>query len=233
MERFMIVCDNGIFMSVNGEICLSHQGSVTTFLRLFGCNNRCNNCDTPQSYEKNYLRHEMSVLQVFDKLIKNNTKNITITGGEPLLQIDEVMELSQKLLLNGKNISVETNGSIYIPYFSFHNIDYRNTFSWVADYKLPSTRMNNKMDINNFKNLTTTDFIKFVVADREDFNMAVHVINDLLNRFTYRKCPIFAFSPSFDIMDPLILTQWMMNEPELKKIGAVFSWQIHKLIGVV
>ena len=85
----MIVSE--IFRSLQGEG--KNQGRPCTFIRLAGCNLRCAWCDTPYAREGG---KEMSVAQILDLIWLQNGKHICITGGEPLLWAEEVLELLRK-----------------------------------------------------------------------------------------------------------------------------------------
>lgn len=211
---------HSIFTSINGEVCRPHQGSLTTFVRLYGCNCRCRFCDSKFSYEGSFV--EMRVRDIVREVKKLGCKNVTVTGGEPLIQKGTENLLSD-LLDAGFNVSVETNGSIFIPILS-------QRVHWIADYKLPSSGCESQMNLKNYRNLKAGDFVKFVISDRTDFDRAIEVIHELDNfligNFQY------AFSPAFGEGPQAQLVEWMLKEKYLKTKGAIFSLQIHKLINV-
>jgi organic radical activating enzyme len=93
---------NEIFHSIQGEG--ADTGEYSTFIRLAECNLRCQFCDT--DIKTNY---EMD-MQSIGNLIRS--RNIVITGGEPLLQ--EIDALVQHILwkVDWRRITVETNGTI-------------------------------------------------------------------------------------------------------------------------
>ena len=222
---------NEIFSSVNGEICSQHQGSLCTFIRLQGCNfwnleakgfklPGCSYCDTIYAQDPN-LGVEMTEIQILNECIKLGNKNITVTGGEPLLQgIEALLTLLSK---GGYFISVETNGSIPIPYINEEDI------SFVADWKLPSSGMNHFMSFDRFTELTDKDFIKFVCSNFSDFSEAMRVFK----LYCYRiSVPKFAFSPVSGKLSAEELCRWMKEERILGAKGAVLSIQLHKILGV-
>ena len=65
----------------------------SSFLRLYDCNLRCVYCDTTYSYGDEVDYEVQSVEDVADALRQMGNRYITITGGEPLLQADEVEQL--------------------------------------------------------------------------------------------------------------------------------------------
>ena len=216
---------HSIFKSINGEICSRHQGSLTAFVRTFGCNSRCVYCDTPYSYEEGGAYLDMTVAQIVKEVLKLKVKNVTITGGEPLLQKGTI-NLIKELRFNDMNVSIETNGSKPIPSMDFG-------VSWVVDYKLPASGAEHLMKINHYKNLTKNDFVKFVVSDRADFEKALEIILSILVVVDRHSKPKFAFSPVWGSLEPETLAQWMIDNEFLCSLGAIYSLQIHKILKVL
>ena len=71
------------FISINGEGL--KQGELSVFIRFANCNLRCIYCDTAYSYHSpKYI--EESVSEIVDYILSTGVKNVTLTGGEPLLQ---------------------------------------------------------------------------------------------------------------------------------------------------
>lgn len=104
-----------IFYSVQGEGV--SQGSPTVFLRLAGCNLACSWCDTAYSWKRQEAE-EMTPHQVLRAIMDivdaespadEPCRHIVITGGEPLLQQQELGELLG--LLDGWRVEIETNGT--------------------------------------------------------------------------------------------------------------------------
>ena len=102
---------NEIFYSIQGEG--RYTGTPAIFIRLAGCNLRCDFCDTEhQPYQD--LTEEEIMRQIADF----PTSHVVITGGEPMLQITQ--SLIHRLRNGaGKFVQVETNGTIpikcYLP----------------------------------------------------------------------------------------------------------------------
>jgi 7-carboxy-7-deazaguanine synthase len=213
-----------IFESINGEVNFTHQGSLCTFIRLAGCNLRCSYCDTQRAQSPD-SGSEMSIEDIVKKVQELGNTNITITGGEPMVQLPQLKILIDNLR-EWFSCSVETNGSYKIP-----SRDIVFPDSWVVDWKGPSSGMRDKMSARNFKNLGDSDFVKFVVQDREDFNDAVSAVR-LISDEIRPEITNFAFSPCFGKIDPVEVIKWMGSVCFLKKFGAIFSYQIHKIINV-
>ena len=95
-----------IFESIQGEGITN--GYPMLFIRLFGCNRQCSYCDTIYAREGKYK--EMSVKELV-KIIRNTKLDVVLwTGGEPLLQINEIREVIS--LTRDKKHFLETNGDL-------------------------------------------------------------------------------------------------------------------------
>jgi len=212
----MKVCS--IYSSINGEVNNIPQGSLITILRLAGCNLKCTYCDSVQSQNAKNGK-EMSNEEIFEKITEFGNSNLLITGGEPLLQQDELIcfiEEYETTELLSQNIIVETNGSI-IPFDL-------EVGSIVMDYKLPSSGMEQKMDLNNFYVLTDEDFVKFVVQDWVDFARALEIMEKIEE---YKHHVTFLFSPISNKLHPKVLHKWMK---ERKLNDCILNLQLHKYI---
>ncbi len=122
----MQVTCNEIFSSVQGEGPLVGQRQI--FLRLAGCNWSCRYCDTPVNAEpwcrvektpgSREFFHVPNPLDPADvaRLVKAYKPwlhhSISITGGEPLLHVDVLLELIPKLPATRRGIFLETNGTL-------------------------------------------------------------------------------------------------------------------------
>lgn len=213
---------NEIFRSLDGEVNPQSQGCLTTFVRLQGCNLLpfCSYCDTVHAQDKHKMMYAKSVEDILNIIPKGK---VTITGGEPLLQ-KETKKLIIGLLDEGHKVSVETNGSIIIPEIHHPGL------SWIIDYKLSHQ---NEMRIFNFWKATLQDWIKFVITNPDDFQIATNVSKILVNGGCKAR---IAFSPADTKKD---IIKWGMANPAqwiAEKIIEKQLWhitlnlQIHKLI---
>ena len=133
---------NEIFGSIDGEGI--RAGELASFVRLAGCNLRCSYCDTQYALDKN-AGTEMLVNEIIDELNKIGIKNVTLTGGEPL-QHKDIDILIDELIKSNYKVNIETNGSINIE-------KYVGKCLITMDYKCPSSKMENTMNLANIEKL--------------------------------------------------------------------------------
>ena len=103
------------FLSIDGEGPTA--GELATFVRFQGCNLRCSWCDTTYSFGGDQVTEQQTAQEIYDYIRENPARNVTLTGGEPLLQsgIEALLELlNQDSRLQ---VHVETNGSVNIRRF--------------------------------------------------------------------------------------------------------------------
>ena len=158
----MLICE--IFRSLQGEGV--HIGLPTTFIRLTGCNLECSWCDTEYAKE---VGMDMNLQQIMDRVKELGENRICITGGEPLHQV-ETLALARELVIQGYDVSIETNGSYPITHYSNLTLDI------VMDFKCPSSGMSDRMDMSNLDYLRERDQLKFVVKDETDVEHALSVL---------------------------------------------------------
>ena len=203
------------FISINGEG--SRAGQLAAFIRFHYCNLNCSYCDTRYANDSNSNYELLSAQNILDYLKANKVVNVTLTGGEPLLQqnIDYLIDL---LLKNGFSVEIETNGSIDIKPFIKET---RPIFT--LDYKVPSSTMENEMCLNNYQYLTKNDVVKFVVSNLSDLNKAKEIIDtyDLVNRTKVY------FSPVFGKIEPRRIVDYMVKH---HLNGINMQLQMHKFI---
>jgi len=100
-----------IYRSVQGEGLLTGVPSV--FVRASGCNLRCWFCDTPYaSWQPE--GQDQSVDEIVAQVEEWDNTHVVLTGGEPML-FAELLPLANQLRNQGRHITVETAGTLYLP----------------------------------------------------------------------------------------------------------------------
>lgn len=209
-----------IYTSIDGEVNHWGQGILSTFIRTSGCNLACEYCDTKQARDPNSGK-EMSVGEIINTVKQIGCPKITITGGEPLLQSEELAVLLVRLF-DDKDIdfkvSIETNGSIPI----IHTPQKWQRLNWIVDYKLDCPK---KMDKQNFLYLRPIDYIKMVISNTTGYEKAVVVMNDLKKQGCIAQ---FVFSPTHNSF-PFNLTNKLIID---RHWDVIVNCQIHKYLKI-
>lgn len=208
-----------VISSLSGEC--KNTGYPMTFIRLYGCNNQCKYCDTMYSVDGRKRGRELSYENIMNTVTKFKNKYICITGGEPLLQKDDLMPLVYELVSAGYIVYIETNGTIEIE--STH---YRRSFSYAMDIKCPSSGMSAKNNYSNLRNLLECDEVKFVIADYNDFMFAKGIIKQ------FPTSASLIFSPVFDSKgknNAKELAEWIMQE---KLTNVRLGVQMHRILNI-
>lgn len=210
-----------IFYSIDGEG--RRAGELTIFIRMAGCNCQCSWCDTPQSQNCNAGK-EMTTPEIMDEIGKYKCCNITLTGGEPLLQ-PNIEELIQELYDCDYDVNIETNGTIDpTPYLRKPN-SYGGEVWATIDYKSKSSGMQSKMNTEAFKQLNDRDVVKFVVGSREELEDADKFIREVLK---YENTPEIYFSPVFGMIEPVEIVNFMKEKNYNHRVKV--QVQLHKII---
>ena len=197
-----------IFHSIQGES--SHAGRPCVFVRLTGCNLRCRWCDSEYTFSGG---ERMPLDDIVAQVKSYGTRLVEITGGEPLAQ-PEAFDLIRRLCDDGFEVLIETSGSIDIT-----PVDRRAKI--ILDVKCPGSGEAGKNRWENIGELRPHDEVKFVIADRADYDWARNVIAEKrLDRWTV------LLSPVWGEMDMKSLAEWMLAD----HVPARFQTQLHKHI---
>ncbi|MFZ4793772.1 MAG: radical SAM protein [Blastocatellia bacterium] len=200
-----------IFYSIQGES--SFAGRPCIFVRLTWCNLRCTWCDSEYTFNGGT---EMTIEEVLEQVRQYPCRLVEITGGEPLVQKKECLELVRRLCDNGYEVLIETSGSLDIS-----PLDQRAVR--ILDIKCPGSGEEQSNRWENLDCLTPRDEIKFVIADRRDFDYAGEVI--ARHRLAERH-PAILFSPVWGAIDLRELSAWILETG----INARLQLQMHKYI---
>ena len=203
------------FISINGEGRCA--GELALFLRFAGCNLRCDWCDTAWACGKD-APHETVTLSRITEIaadaVRRGVRNVTLTGGEPLLQ-EHIRAAAEQLCSMGLRVEIETNGAVPLAPFR----DCGGVFT--MDYKLPSSNMEQHMCTENFALLRESDCVKFVCGSRKDVLRAKEIAE------LYKpQCPLY-LSPVFGRIDPAEIVEIMKEQ----RMGSFrLQLQLHKFI---
>jgi 7-carboxy-7-deazaguanine synthase len=199
-----------IFTSIQGET--SCAGYVSVFVRTAGCNLACSYCDTGYAQSGG---ESADVDDVIKKICASGrVHHVTLTGGEPLCQ-NAVPLLVEKMISLRYRVRIETNGSIDISCVP-------PPAERIVDVKTPSSGESGSFCMNNIKQLTTADEVKFVVSDSADLEFArKFCFENLLNT----SAPI-SISPVPGKISFALCAQFILAEMPFAR----FNIQLHKII---
>jgi 7-carboxy-7-deazaguanine synthase len=199
-----------IYLSVQGES--THVGRPCVFVRLAACDLRCRWCDTPYAFTGG---RKMTIDEVVGEAEKYRTPLVEITGGEPLLQRD-VYPLMERLLERGHGVMLETGGHIPID-------EVPDPVIAIVDVKCPGSGEADQMHWPNLEQLSPHDEVKFVIADRADFDYAAAVVEKY--SLPGRAAAVL-FSPVHGELEPATLAAWILES----RLPVRLQIQAHKYI---
>jgi 7-carboxy-7-deazaguanine synthase len=200
-----------IFFSLQGES--TYAGFPCIFIRLAGCNLRCVWCDTSYAQDSgggNELSHD----EIVDEVKKFKCTLVEVTGGEPLQQ-DGTVPLLNKLLELDYEVLLETNGTKDLQYVG-------PKVKKIVDVKCPSSGHGDSFLIKNLGFITPNDEIKFVIADKNDYEFS----RDFLDRHIKGKTHNILFAPAYPEMDQKELSKWILEDGLKVRLQP----QLHKYI---
>lgn len=184
-----------IFKSIQGEG--PNVGVPSVFVRTQGCPVQCAMCDTPYTFDGSEKGDNWKVKEVLDKInIFESIKHIVLTGGEPLIQKD-VEEFLQTVLDKGYSVEVETAG-VTEP-CSVYGVQYN--LSPKLSCAQPKIDPDPLLLARWFKQQShhgSRTYLKFVVADQDDWKEAKHLVLDIENKLgdnSYRLRDCIYFMP--------------------------------------
>lgn len=214
-----------IYKSIQGES--SYAGLPCVFVRLTGCNLRCDWCDSEYTFSGG---HKMSIDEVEAEVQRLSPRGglVEITGGEPMLQERDVVPLMECLLNAGYNVLLETSGErplVKVP----------KEIIKIVDVKCPHSGEGDSFNLENLEALTSRDEVKFVISDRSDYEFARDFT---ASHGLAAKVSGVIFSPAFGkeasgsrdtthcLVDPRELAEWMLADDVQGRLGL----QLHKFI---
>ncbi|OGF58658.1 MAG: hypothetical protein A2Y62_03825 [Candidatus Fischerbacteria bacterium RBG_13_37_8] len=210
MKEVLLV--NDIFYSIQGES--SFAGSRCIFIRLAGCNVKCEWCDTTYAYNEGC---ELTIGDILIKVGAWDCDLVEVTGGEPLLQ-EHSIQLMEELVAKGYRVLLETSGTE-----SIMNVPQKVVI--IMDIKCPSSGAVDKNKEDNIALLKSNDEIKFVIADRNDYEWAKEKVRSLREGGCTN---VILFSPVRDCMNSNELALWILED----NLPVRLQLQLHKLAGM-
>jgi 7-carboxy-7-deazaguanine synthase len=214
-----------IYKSLQGES--SYTGLPCIFVRTAGCNLRCVWCDSEYTF-KGGQRTSLDEIEQEVRRLSPDGGLVEITGGEPMLQEGQVVELMDRLLGAGYTVLLETSGERLLDKVPKQVVK-------VVDVKCPHSGEGGTFNEENLQHLTARDEVKFVVASRTDYEFARKFIHEhglngkgvsVILSPAFRKDASGSRDTSHCLLDPRELAEWMLADGLNARLGL----QIHKFI---
>jgi 7-carboxy-7-deazaguanine synthase len=212
------------YKSIQGES--SFAGLPCIFVRLAGCNLRCSWCDSEYTFKGGYQRSLEQVEQSIAALAP--VRLLEFTGGEPMLQAKELIPLMQRLLGQGYKLMIETSGERSLA-------EVPEAVHKIMDVKCPGSGESHRFHLRNLEYLTPRDEVKFVIADRTDYEFArdfvvehqlAAKVKDILFSPAFTNRPSTERDASNCTLDPRLLVDWILEDG----LPVRLNLQIHKFI---
>ena len=198
-----------IFHSLQGES--SRVGLPTVFVRLTGCPLRCGYCDTEYAFHGGSTQ---TLEEILREVAQYQAQYVCVTGGEPLAQ-KSCHDLLKALCDAGYSVSLETSGAMDIS-----QVDAR--VSVIMDIKTPGSGEESKNLWANIAHLKAKDEVKFVLADRADYDWA----REILEKYQIVKKSPVLFSPVYKTLPPADLAKWVLED----RLPVRMQLQLHKIL---
>ena len=198
-----------IYKSIQGES--THAGFPCAFIRLTGCSLRCVWCDTAYAFHGG---SEMELGDAVARVLDLATSLVEVTGGEPLEQ-EAVYPLMERLLDAGRTVLLETGGHVPLD-----RVDPRVVK--IVDVKAPGSGMQSANLLTNLNQLQTHDEVKFVIADRRDFDWSLAMVRER----SLDAGRVVTFSPVWESLPAADLAAWIRDSGRPIRLGL----QLHKIL---
>lgn len=236
LGKEIVVLAQEPFLSIEGESL--RQGEPTIFLRFLGCNLRCQSdvyldchCDSEYTFKEGPDTVRYNISDLVKKLDSLECENLSITGGEPLINkglykfLEYIYEEDPEYdrLSCKYRISIETNGSVDISEIKNLYPDIHIIGDWKCRVAF-GENANKAMIRNNLRLYRMNDALKFVVT-KDDFDEVIEVLE---KSGVYKKTNIY-ISPAWGCVDLKDVVDFVI---ENRKYGLNLSIQQHKLFNL-
>lgn len=198
-----------LYRSVQGES--TYAGLPCTFVRLTGCPLRCAWCDSEFAF---YGGRRMPIEEIVSEVACLDVRLVEVTGGEPLAQ-PGCTRLLTALCDAGYDVLLETSGALDIG-----AVDPRVVR--IVDVKCPGSGEEASNLWENLDKLRPSDELKFVLADRTDYEYAREVIR---GRGLEGRDGLL-LSAVQGRLDPALIAEWMLKDG----LRARLQVQLHKIL---
>jgi 7-carboxy-7-deazaguanine synthase len=152
---------------------------------------------------------------VLARALAFGTPLVELTGGEPLLQPGAI-PLLRELCDAGKEVLLETSGEAPVD-----AVDKR--VHKIMDLKAPGSGESHRNRWANLEHLTKNDEIKFVLADRRDYEWMKAAIRE---HGLETKVGTLLASCVFGSLSPKELVAWVLED----RLGVRVQLQMHKYV---
>jgi len=174
---------------------------------------RCTWCDSEYTFTGG---EHFTIDAILQKVREFGCPLVEITGGEPLAQ-REAFDLIGRLCNENYEVLIETGG-----YVSTAAVDARAKI--ILDVKCPASGEAERNDWSNLERLRAElDEVKFVVADRVDWDFATRIIAQYELE---RRAKAILISPAWGMIDLQELAKWVAESG----LNVRMQLQLHKYI---
>ena len=198
-----------VFHSLQGEA--DSVGWPTVFVRLTGCPLRCRWCDTEYAFHGGGWRGIDDIVQ---EVRSYGARHVCVTGGEPLAQAN-CLTLLTRLCDASLAVSLETSGAL-----DAGAVDPR--VQRVIDVKTPGSGEAARNHWANLEGLRAHDCVKFVLADRADYEWACEVTA----RLGLGARAQVLYSPVAGELAARELAEWILAD----RLAVRMQVQLHKIL---
>jgi 7-carboxy-7-deazaguanine synthase len=202
------------YLSIEGEGI--HIGKPMTFIRLAECNLRCKWCDTKFSWSKGVEWRHKAIL---DRLEKIRCVNVSLTGGEPLLQASELIMLLNQL--TDYITYLNTSGTVWST-LVFDKVN------WIScDLKMPSSQMKSDPTVVHRLAETYPEKLQFkIVVSHEDLPYLLKTVKEIPMTIPVTIQPEYN---SYGTSGAVYLSEWVKTHLQ-NHVNIRVLPQLHRLI---